>query len=313
MKIIFFGSSQFAAVSLKALASCRQEISCVVTQPDRAKGRGLHLESTPVKSTAEQCKLEVLQFKDINSLESATILKEKDADLFVVVSFGQILSGEILSIPKIFSINAHASILPSYRGAAPINWAIIKGEAKTGITIIKMVEKMDAGSIIAKEELAIDAEDTNITLENKLSPLAAGLLVKCIKNIEKKEIKLSEQDLSKVSFAPKLKKEDGLINWGKPAVVISNLVRGTIGWPGAFTYHNGKALKIYKIRIKEGSAGINIHPGEILEVARKGIVVAAAEDQIIIEELQIEGKRVMKAEEFISGHKISVGDRLGKK
>ncbi|MFH1354985.1 MAG: methionyl-tRNA formyltransferase [Candidatus Omnitrophota bacterium] len=313
MKIIFFGSSQFAVPSLKALVSSGQEISGVVTQPDRTKGRGLHLEFTPVKSAAKECGLGVLQFEDINTLHAQKMLKEKDADLFVVVSFGQILSGKILNTAKIFSINAHASILPSYRGAAPINWALIKGEAKTGVTIIKMTEKMDAGPVIMKEELFIEVQDTNITLENKLSNLASGLLLKSIKGIEKDEIKLLEQDTARVSFAPKLKKEDGLIKWENPAEDISNLIRGTFGWPGAFTYHKGKILKIYKIRIKEGSIrSADCKPGDVLEVTREGIAVGAGDKQILIEKLQIEGKRLMHAEEFISGHNISVGDRLGK-
>lgn len=312
MNIIFFGSSQFAVSSLKALLETGQNISCVVTQPDRKKGRGLHLEGTPVKSCAKNAGLEVYQPHKINTTDSIRFLKGFNADLFIVIAYGQILSSNVLGIPKIFAVNAHASILPKYRGAAPINWVLICGEKSTGVTLMKMTEKMDAGPVIARKEIEVLEADTAITLEEKLAILAAGTLIESLDSIEKKTCALTPQDEARASLAPKLKKEDGLINWNKPAQDIYNLVRGCIVWPGAFTYCNGKLLKIFKAKVIGllGNQGIR-QPGEIVIVSKEGIVVAAGKDNLVIEELQIEGKKRMEAEEFISGHKISPGDRLG--
>jgi len=211
------------------------------------------------------------------------------------------------------SINVHASLLPKYRGAAPINWAIMNGEKTTGITIIKMTEKMDAGQIILNNSTDIKDEDTSITLEDKLSQMAAELLINALEFIENNNYRLIPQDEQEVSFAPKLKKEDGLINWNKPAGEIDNLVRGVLSWPGAFTYYNGKLLKIYKTKVT-GLAGQppSASPGEIVEVSKNGIYVITGKDNLIIQELQMEGKRRMTVEEFIAGHKIRLGEILGK-
>jgi methionyl-tRNA formyltransferase len=314
MNIIFFGSSQFAVSSLKALSASGQKISCVVTQPDRPKGRGLALAPTPISRLAGELGLKIYQPKQINNDEVINFLKTLSADLFIVIAYGQILSQEILDIPKIFALNVHASLLPKYRGAAPINWAIIKGEKTSGITIIKMVKEMDAGPIILQESIKIDAEDTAITLEDKLSSQAAKLLLDSLILVEKNNYNLSLQDEDKVSFAAKLKKEDGRINWNESSNEIYNLIRGCIPWPGAFTYYQGKLLKIYKAKvIRLSGYQVIRRPGEIIEVSHEGITVVTGEGSLIIEELQIEGKRRMKSEEFIAGHKINIGEMLGKK
>lgn len=313
MDIIFFGSSNFAVPSLKALLTTQHKISCAVTQPDRQKGRGLTFAATVIKKIALELGLKVYQPHQVNTPETIKFLKDLNPDLFVIIAYGQILSQEILDIPKIFSINVHASLLPKYRGAAPINWAIIKGEKNTGVTVIKMVKETDAGPIILQKAIDITDDDTSITLEDKLSCLAAQLLLDSLKSIENSNYNLISQDEDKISFAPKLKKEDGRINWHKPAKDIYNLIRGCLSWPCAFTYYNGKLLKIYKIRV--GSLVCEFAsspPGEIIKVSKEGIVVATGKGNLIIEELQIEGKRVMKVEEFIAGHKISVGETLGK-
>lgn len=320
MNIIFFGSSKFAVPTLETLIKREQRIVCVVTQPERKKGRGLHLESTAVKSVAQAFRLKIYQPESINTEGAIKFLKELNPDLFAVVSYGQILSKEILDIPRIFSINAHASLLPKYRGAAPINWAIMKGEVSTGVTVIKMAEKMDAGGIISQKAIDILDSDTAITMEGKLSNIAAELIIKALNSIKDNDYKLIPQDESQVIFAPKLKKEDGSINWGKPAKDISNLIRGCLGWPGAYTYYKGKLLKIYKAKINMSSglpacpAGREAtrSPGEILAIEKNGITVATQLDNLIIEELQMEGKRRMKAEEFIAGHKINLGERFNK-
>lgn len=314
MNIVFFGSSKFSIPSLKALIANGYEISYIVTQPDKPKGKGLHFESTPIKIIANDVGIKVYQPENINVGEAIKFLKGLDPDLFIVISYGQILSEDILNIPKIFSINVHASLLPKYRGAAPINWAIIKGEKITGITVIKMTQDLDAGPIILQKEVGIENEDTFTTLEDRLSKEAQGLLVDSLKLIETKTYKLANQDENRVCFAPKLKKEDGLINWESPVQDINNLIRGCTPWPGAYTYYKGKLLKIHRVETIRVSEYQSIRvPGEVIQVYKEGITIAAAVGYLKIKELQIEGKRKMKVEEFILGHRISVGEILGKK
>ncbi len=314
MNIVFFGSSNFAVPSLKALKTSGHTISCVVTQPDKKKGRGLSLGATAIKELAREFNLKIYQPENINIPEAIKLLKTLNPDLFIVIAYGQILSQEVLDIPKIFAINVHASILPKYRGAAPINWALIKGEKVTGITVIKMVKKMDAGPVIQQKEVEISNEDTAITLEDKLSHFAAHLLLTTLSSIENSNYNLITQDENKISFAPKLKKEDGRIDWNKPACDIYNLIKGTLGWPGAFTHCQGKLLKIYRAESLKVSKCQSVgSPGEIMEISKEGIVVSCAEGSLIIQELQLEGKRRMTIEEFITGHKINVGKIFGKK
>jgi methionyl-tRNA formyltransferase len=321
MNIIFFGSTNFSLPSLMALLKIKHKVTCVVTQPDRQKGRGLHLEGTAVKTAAEELGIKLYQAEQINTAFSIDFLKDLKADLFVVIAYGQILSQEVLDIPRIFSLNIHASLLPKYRGAAPINWAIIKGEQNTGISVIKMVKEMDAGPLILQKTIQITEVDTAITLEDKLSSLAAESLLEILDCIEANNYTLTQQEENKVSFAPKLKKGDGRINWNKPVQDIYNLIRGCISWPGAFTYYKGKLLKIFAASFTQlplpggeaGSCPLAPKCGEIINVSKDGIVVAAKEGALVIKELQIEGKRRMKTEEFISGHKICVGEAFDKK
>jgi len=314
MNIVFFGSSRFAAPSLKALLTTQHNISCVVTQPDRQKGRGLHLQGTQIKVLAKESSLEVYQPQSINESQASKFLKGLNPDLFIVISYGQVLSQEVLDIPRIFSINVHASLLPKYRGAAPINWAIINRERNTGITVIKMTKKMDAGPIILQKMTDIHDDDTSITLEDKLSHFAVQLLIDSLESIESGNYKLLPQDEKQVSFAPKLKKADGLIDWNKPAQDIYSLIRGCVSWPGAFTYYNGKILKIYKAKVcLSVSPSVSQSIGQMIKVSPEGLIVVTGEGNLIIEELQIEGKRRMRIAEFISGHKICTGEILGKK
>jgi methionyl-tRNA formyltransferase len=311
MKIVFFGSSSFAVASLEALIASRRNVACVVTQPDTSSGRGLLNSSTDIKACALKHNLRLYQPKGINSPEAVKFLQGLDADLFVVVSYGQILSSAVLAVPKIFSINVHASLLPRYRGAAPVNWAIINGDSYTGVTIIRMNERMDSGEIIAQKRVGIEDSDTAITLEDKLAVEGAALLLECLKDVETNDVKLLPQGEGRQACAPKLKKSDGLINWRLPAAQVLNLVRGTAGWPGAFTYYRGKLLKVFKARVgrprEQGAAGI---AGQITGVSRKGIAVATSKDELVIEELQMEGGRRMSVEEFLAGHDISVGETL---
>lgn len=286
----------------------------MVTQPDKKKGRHLHLDCTDVKVAAKQAGLEVFQPEDINSLKAQEYLKRYLSDLFVVVAYGQILSQEILDIPKIFALNLHASLLPKYRGAAPINWAIIHGEETTGLTIMRVIRKMDSGPILMQKKVAIGACDDSIILEDKLRRFGAELLLEALKEIKNSTYKLTDQDEKKAVFAPKLKKDDGYIDWARPAAEIYNLVRGSLPWPGAFTYYKGKLLKIYKVRCLEGFKPQGaFRSAEVAEVSKDEIIVLTGKGALAIEELQPEGARRLSAKEFIIGHKIKGRDVFGKK
>jgi len=315
MKIIFFGSSHFALPALEALIKSRNEILCVVTQPDKRQGRHLHLGATDVKSSAISAGLKVYQPENINSQEALNYLKGFNADLFVVVAYGQILSQQVLDIPELFAANIHASLLPKYRGAAPINWAVIKGEQVTGVSIIKLIRKMDAGPVLAQKKMDITGKDDAVILESKLSKLGAELIIDTLKYIKNQTFKLIPQDENRVVMAPKLKKDAGRIDWSMPAIDILNLIRGCLPWPGAFTYYKSKLLKVYKAQVTAQGIGVSGHqvPGEIVNVSKSGIEIKTRNGSLLIEELQIEGKRKMSVAEFITGHKISAGETLGRK
>lgn len=307
MKIIFFGSSSFAVPVLDGLAKA-EDVVLVVTQPDREKGRALKMAPTAVKLKAEELGIETFQTAKINSRESVEFLKKFNADLFVVMSFGQIISREMLSLPKLYCLNVHASLLPKYRGAAPINWAIANGEKETGVTIIAMNEKMDEGDIILKETAPVSGEDDAITLSGKLSGKGASLLLDAVKLIKDGKAIFTAQDHSAATYAPKLKKEDGLINWTESADKIYNRIKAFAPWPGCFTHLDKKILKILKARPCADFGGGNLKPGAILEVDKNGMRVKTGKGILEIEELLLEGSRRMTAGEFIAGHKqLSLG------
>ncbi|MFA6350561.1 MAG: methionyl-tRNA formyltransferase [Candidatus Omnitrophota bacterium] len=307
MKIIFFGSSKFAVESLKILLESEHDILCVVTQPDREQGRGMHLGKTPVKTFANDKQIRIFQPYKKDLKNEIELLSGFNADIFVVVAYGLILPKEIIELPKIFSINLHGSLLPAYRGAAPINWAIINNEKETGVTVIKLTEEMDAGPIIQNRKITIEQADNAHTLEEKLSKAGAKLLLDTINNIAINKYKLTGQDENKITYAPKLIKQNGLIDWEDNAQSIINLIRGCFGWPGAFTYYNGKLIKI----LRAESSKIAVHeyqPGQICEIDKNGIHVVVAGGSIVIRELQPEGKKSMSCADFISGHKLIKGN-----
>lgn len=302
MRIIFFGSSDFAVPVLEALKD-KEEIILVVTQPDRKKGRSLKISSTPVKIAAEGLGIKTFQPNNVNCQDSIRNLKKFSADIFIVVSFGQILGKELLDIPRLYSLNVHASILPKYRGAAPINWALANGEKETGITIIKMNEKMDEGEIILKKVVSIGTDEDAIGLSERLSKKGAGLLLDSIDLIKRNTVSFLKQGSSVTTYAPKLKKEDGLIDWRWSADKIYNRIRAFVPWPGCFTYWDKKILKIWRAAVDSSSSSTDSKPGTVLEASKNGILVSTGRGILRIEELQIEGKRRMKAEEFIAGHR----------
>ncbi|MEI6832320.1 MAG: methionyl-tRNA formyltransferase [Candidatus Omnitrophota bacterium] len=311
MKIIFFGSAHFAVPSLEALIKAEHEVVCVVTQPDKKKGRHLRVSGTDVKSTALTAKLKIFQPENIKSQESVKFLKDLDADLFVIVAYGQIFSQEVLDIPKLMPINIHASLLPRYRGAAPINWAIINGDKKSGVTIMFVTLKMDSGPVIMQKEVKIEDKDTSVTLEEKLRLVGAELLIDALKIIDSRSYRLVEQDEDKVIIAPKLKKEDGLIDWATSAVDIHNQIRGVLPWPGAHTRYKGKILKIFQADVLPVFPNHKPAPGEVVRADKDGIVVASGRGFLNLKELQLEAGKRMPAQNFIIGHKLRAGEILG--
>ncbi|MFA5345491.1 MAG: methionyl-tRNA formyltransferase [Candidatus Omnitrophota bacterium] len=312
MKIVFFGSAHFAVPSLEVLIKSPYEICAVVTQPDKKKGRHLHLGQTDVKALADKAGLKVFQPENVNSGGSIKYLKGLSADIFVIVAYGQILSQEALDLAKIFPINIHASLLPRYRGAAPINWAVINGEKSTGITIIQVTRKMDAGPILMQEKIPVSQGDDSVILEDRLRKLGAELLLDALGEIENKTFKLILQDEKQAVMAPKLRKEDGYIDWSLPAYKIYNKVRGCLPWPAAFTRYKDKLLKIYKLEIGSVPVGFSgARPGEILNATKEGLAVKAGDGYLVIKDLQLEGRRRMPALDFTAGHKVRPGERFG--
>ena len=309
MKIVFMGTPEFAVPSLNALLSSKKEITAVVTQPDKPSGRGKKLTPPPVKAAALNSGVAVLQPERIKDEEFVNTLREINPDIIVVAAYGKILPKDIIQLPRYGCINVHASLLPKYRGAAPISWAIINGEKETGITIMQMDEGLDTGSILLQKGIEITKEDTAGTLSNKLSKIGAELLIEGLNAIEKGEIKPITQDNSKTSYAPMLKKEDGQINWTKGAEDIYNMVRGMDPWPGAFTYYKGELWKVWKVRHGDTGKGL---AGEILAADKDRIDVASKDNVISIIEIQPANKKRMTVSVFLRGHKVEAGVILGK-
>lgn len=312
MKIIFMGSSSFAVPSFQALVKAGYDISCAVTQPDRKRGRHLHLEGTPVKKAAERLGVGVYQPQSVNTPAAQEYLQDQQPDLFVVIAYGQILDADVLHIPRLGAVNAHASLLPRYRGAAPMNWTIINGDLLTGVSVMLMNERMDAGGILFQEEYRIRPDETVLTLESVLSRQAVALVLEAVAALASGTARARNQNRNKVTFAPKLRKKDGLLDWSRSAAEISNRVRGCLGWPGAFTYYKGKRLLIHAAYPRELTGGLGPgKQGEILGVSHEGVFVATGSGILAVSELQLEGGRRMPASEFCAGHTLCPGAMLG--
>lgn len=304
-RIIFMGTPEFAVPCLKALIESGQDVIAVVTQPDKPKGRGKHLTSPPVKELALKCDIPVLQPEKIKDEPFVNALKNLCPDVIAVVAYGKILPKAVLDMPPLGCINVHASLLPKYRGAAPINRAIINGEKETGITTMLMDEGMDTGDMLLTERVEIKDDDTAASLRDRLKHIGAELLIRTIKGIESGVVQPIKQDDSQATYAPMLKKEDGRIDWTLKAEEIRNLIRGLNPWPGAYTRWEGKQIKIFKgERVKGQGSGVKEEPGTIINVSADGICVAAGKDALLITELQPENKNKMSASEFIKGYRI---------
>ncbi len=306
MTIVFFGTSAFAVPSLVKLSKFH-DIAAVVTKTDKPKGRNLKTAPSPVKIKADSLGLPVTSIDDISAAQALAELKKYKADLFVVVSYGKILSVDILALPGLYPIGLHASLLPQYRGASPINRALLNGEVKTGVTVFKLAGKMDAGDIIMQKDADILDSDNAETLSEKLSNLGANLLVNAVDSIAEGKAQFTKQDESGATFTPKLKKEDGRIDWNKPAAEVRDKVRAFYGWPGAFSRLNGRTIKIWAAEPADLPAQKGIAPGQIAALDSGGITVACGSGFLRIKELQPEGGKRMKAKDYVLGNKVSVG------
>ena len=310
MRVVFMGTPEFAVPTLKVLLEDENiEVVGVFTQPDKPKGRGKKLAMPPVKELALENNLEVFQPEKIKTSDSVALLKELNPELIIVVAFGQILSKEILDIPKYGCINVHASILPAYRGAAPINWAIIKGEKTSGVTTMFMDIGLDTGDMIYKEYVEISEEDNSSTLHDKLSSAGYTVLKKTIDNLKKGDLPREKQIEEESSYAPIMDKSLGKVNWKNSAEDIYNLVRGVIPWPGAHTTINDDVMKIWGV--KKSSKKTDKSPGMIIDVTQEGIYVATNDGVVVIDEIQMPNKKRMPVKEYLKGNKIELGIVLG--
>lgn len=307
MKIVFMGTPDYAAESLRALIKAGHEITLVVTQPDRAKGRSNQLIPSPVKEVALENGIPVFQPLKIKTPESVAELKKYEADVFVVAAFGQIVSQEILDMPRLGCINIHASLLPRFRGASPIQNVILAGDEKTGVTIMQMDAGIDTGDILYKKELVIDNDETFETLHDRLMYLGGQAICEALPLLEEGKLIGEKQDESKSCYAKLISKEMGQIDFSKSAFEIDRLVRGMNPWPSAFTHLNGKQLKVWKVSIVNETNPKNVKPGEIVAIAKDYFEVATKEGNIRIVELQLEGKKRMLTKDFLLGMKLEVG------
>ena len=298
------GTPEFAVPSLRALIEVGENVVAIVTQPDKPRGRGKKLTPPPVREAALKHNIPVFQPEKIKDEPFITAISNFSPDVIAVVAYGKILPKAILDIPPKGCINVHASILPKYRGAAPINWAIINGEKETGITTMLLDEGMDTGDMLLTEKVEIRDDDTASSLHDRLKYIGADLLIKTIKGIKSETIRPIPQDDSQATYAPMLKKEDGRIDWTMKAEEIKNLIRGFFPWPGAYTRWDGKQIKIFKAEVE---AGVKEEPGTVINISTEGIFVATGKGILLIKELQPENKNRMTASEFIKGYRIVKG------
>ncbi|MCR5209024.1 MAG: methionyl-tRNA formyltransferase [Lachnospiraceae bacterium] len=318
MKIVYMGTPDFAVGPLESIIKAGHEVSAVVTQPDRAKGRSKELQMCPVKECAVKYGIPVFQPERIKRPEAVEELKKYPADIYVVAAFGQILSQEILDIPKYGCVNIHASLLPEYRGAAPIQRVILDGKEKTGVTIMQMDKGLDTGDILMQEEIEISPDETGGSLFDKLAGLGAELIVKALPLIEKGDLTPVKQDDSQSSYAAMFSKEDGWIEWGGTAAAIERQVRGCAPWPSAYTSIGGRNLKIWKSCISElpdevrKSAEAELLPGTVVISGKDKMFVMCGDSSLEILEVQLEGKKRMPVKDFLLGYHIDAGTRLGR-
>lgn len=310
-RIIFMGTPDFAVPSLKALLDHKENVVAVVTQPDRPKGRGRKLTPPPVKILAEKADIPVLQPTKIKTEEYLETIREFSPDLTVVTAYGRILPSSLVNLPPLGTINVHGSLLPRYRGAAPIQRAILEGEKETGITIMQMDEGMDTGDILLQQSLPIKADDTSATLAAKMAGLGGELLIEALELLRRDKLPASKQDDHLATDAPPLSKDEAAIDWTKPAFTISCQIRGLDPWPLAHTTCEGQRLRLFSPLVI--SAEPVEPPGTLCRIDRDGMMIATGRDYLLVREVQREGAKRMPVQAFLQGRPLQIGTRFGQK
>jgi methionyl-tRNA formyltransferase len=307
VNIIYFGTAEFAVGPLETLVQSSHTVSLCVTQPDRKKGRGQKVQATPVKVAAERSDVSLYQPEELDTAAIQT-LKKHAADVFIVAAYGLKLPPPVLELPKYFCVNIHPSLLPQYRGAAPIQWTILNGDSETGVTFIRMDERIDTGDILFQRKIQVNPREDSESLSGRLSKVSGPWLLECLKEIEAGTLKKVPQGLQASAHAPKFGKQDGIIHWTLSAEEIDRKVRALRPWPSATTHWQKKGLKVLEGRPTQGP---DSQAGTVLEVAPEGITVACGQGSYRIERLQLESSRPMTVSQFLNGHKISKGNKLG--
>jgi methionyl-tRNA formyltransferase len=314
VRILFWGTPEFALPSLGALLGEGHDVVGVVTQPDRPRGRGRMRLPSPVKEFAESESIPVLQPEKARSEDFLTTVRTLEPELHVVVAYGQILSRELLDTPPLGSVNVHASLLPELRGAAPINWAIMRGHASTGVTTMRMVEALDAGPMLLQVEEPILPDETATDLAVRLSELGAETLIETLALMEFGEIEETPQDDEASTYAPRITRDDAHVDWTRAALDVANQIRGLDAVPGAWTLHQDRELKVYRPRVAKPGSFDDGHPGAVLDVEpghpEEGLLVACGEGAVWVREVKPAGKRRMNAADWLRGRGASAGDRL---
>lgn len=308
MKVIFMGTPDFAVGTLEAIIEAGHEVTLVVTQPDKPKGRGKAMQFTPVKECAVAHNIPVFQPTKIREPECVAELRKYEADIIIVVAFGQILTTEILEMPKYGCFNVHASLLPKYRGAAPIQRVIIDGEKESGVTIQQMNEGIDTGDMLLKVTVPIEEKETGGSYHDKLSAAGAKLCVEAMKQAEAGTLRPEKQDDSLSCYAKMLDKKLGEIDWSKEAAVIERLVRGLNPWPSAYSHLHGKTLKIWSADVLDKQ--YEAQPGQVAEVTKDAVIIQTGKGALAVKELQLEGKKRMAAGDFLRGYQVEIGTAL---
>jgi methionyl-tRNA formyltransferase len=314
MVIVFFGTPQFAVPTLEALLGSRHEVPLVVTQPDKRRDRGQKVTDAPVKAVARAHGVAVFQPERLRDPDVADALRRHDPDLAVVAAYGKLIPPDLLTLPRLGMVNVHASLLPKYRGAAPVHRAIMNGEAETGVTIMRIVPALDAGDMLAKSVRAISADETSEQLEQALARDGASLLIEVLDQLEAGTLRAEPQDESASTYAPRLRKEEGLIDWTQPARRIHDQVRGLYPWPHAYSYLEGARLIVWKteVRLKaDTTKQRDATPGTIVDTTRDAIEVATGDGLIALTEVQAEGRRPMSTRDFLPGRPVRPGMKLG--
>jgi methionyl-tRNA formyltransferase len=311
LRIVFCGTPEFAVPSLRRLAERPEfSIDAVITQPDRPRGRGQHISSSPVKEAALEIGLHVYQPETIKSESSQEFLKRVAPDAVVIIAYGQIIPARLLTIPRLGWLNLHASLLPRYRGAAPIHWAIAHGETTTGLTTMQIDAGMDTGPTLLRREVEIGPDETAPELTARMSALGADLITESLLRFDRGELSPAPQDEKSATYAPILKKEDGRIDWGRRAQQIYNCMRGFAPWPGSYSTFRGQTCHLWGRPEMRGTAGAHLTPGEIFSSTKEIYVVCGEGTCLRLESIQVEGRKKISAHEFANGARLAPSERF---